>query len=155
MTRIVKQIRMKGLRQMIRIRIDGEPIPAARPRFSGRRAYQPKRNVEYRKQVQAAALVAMNGAEPLKGEVVATVKLFRKYKPTARNFGDVDNHLKALFDGMNQIVFADDAQIVRCLVEKFKDADNPRAEIEIISRWFAFRGEKNRYEKIKAVIFLF
>ena len=125
---------------MIRIRIDGEPIPAARPRFSGKRAYQPKRNVEYRKQVQAAALVAMNGAEPLKGEVVATVKLyrrfklFRKYKPTARNFGDVDNHLKAIFDGLNQIAFEDDAQITKCVVEKFTDKVQPRAEIEIESR---------------------
>ena len=125
---------MKGRRQMIKIRIDGEPIPAARPRFSGKRAYQPKRNVEYRKQVQAAALVAMDGREPLTGEVVASVKLFRKYKPTARIFGDVDNHLKALFDGMNQIVFADDAQITKCLVEKFTDRVQPRAEIEIESR---------------------
>lgn len=125
---------MKGLRQMIRIRIDGEPIPAARPRFSGKRAYQPKRNVEYRKQVQAAALIAMDGREPLTGEVVAVVKLFRKYKPTARNFGDVDNHLKSLFDGMNQIVFADDAQITKCVVEKFTDKVQPRAEIEIETR---------------------
>ena len=116
---------------MIKIRIDGEPIPAARPRFGGKRAYQPKRNVEYRKQVQAAARSAMNGREPLAGEVVATVKLFRKYKPTARIFGDVDNHLKALFDGMNQIVFADDAQITKCVVEKFTDKVHPRAEIKI------------------------
>lgn len=119
---------------MIQIRIEGDVIPAARPRFSGRRAYQPKRNVEYRAKVQAAAREAMKGAKPLQGEVSAIVRLYRRYKPTARNFGDVDNLLKGVFDGMNQIVFADDAQIVRCLVEKFKDADNPRAEIEIISR---------------------
>lgn len=119
---------------MIRIRIDGEPIPAARPRFSGKRAYQPKRNVEYRKQVQAAARLAMNGAEPLKGEVVATVKLYRRYKTTVRIYGDVDNHAKAIFDGLNQIVFADDAQITKCVVEKFTDKVQPRAEIEIESR---------------------
>lgn len=119
---------------MIQIRIEGDVIPAARPRFSGKRAYQPKRNREYREVVQQAARVTMNGREPLTGEVVATVKLFRKYKPTARIFGDVDNHLKALFDGMNQIVFADDAQITKCLVEKFTDKVQPRAEIEIESR---------------------
>ena len=125
---------MKGLRQMIKIRIDGEPIPAARPRFSGKRAYQPKRNVEYREVVQQAARLAMGGRKPLSGEVVATVKLYRKYKPTARIFGDVDNHLKAIFDGLNQIVFADDAQITKCVVEKITDKTNPRAEIEIESR---------------------
>lgn len=63
------------------------------------------------------------------GAVVADVKLFRRYKPTARNFGDVDNHLKAIFDGLNQIVFDDDRQIVRCVVEKFQDKANPRAEL--------------------------
>ena len=116
---------------MIRIRIDGEPIPAARPRFSGRHCYQPKRNREYRAVVQQAARLAMGGREPLSGEVSATVKLYRRFKPTARIFGDVDNHLKAIFDGLNQIVFADDAQITKCVVEKFTDKVQPRAEIEI------------------------
>lgn len=119
---------------MIRIRIEGDAIPAQRPRFSGHRAYQPKRNVEYRRRIQAAAKSAMKDAEPFKGEIVATVKLYRRYKPTARNFGDVDNHLKAIFDGMNQIVFADDSQIVKCIVEKFTDKNQPRTEIEIEQR---------------------
>ena len=116
---------------MIRIEIEGDVIPAARPRFSGRRAYQPKRNVEYREQVAWAAKMAMCGAEPLDGEICAVVKVYRKYRRTARVFGDVDNHLKALFDGLSGIVFEDDAQIVRCIVEKFTDKARPRAEIEI------------------------
>ena len=73
----------------------------------------------------------MSGREPLTGEICAAIKLYRKYQPTARNYGDVDNHLKALFDGMNQIVFVDDSQIVRCVVEKFCDKEQPRTEIEI------------------------
>lgn len=118
---------------MIQITVTGDAIPAARPRFSGRRCYQPKRNMEYRAQVQSAAYAAMFGKQPLKGEVSAVVRIYRRFKTTARNFGDVDNFLKAIFDGMNQIVFEDDAQIVRCLVEKFKDKVNPRVEIEIRS----------------------
>ena len=116
---------------MIKIEIDGEPIPAARPRFSGKRCYQPKRNVEYRQRIQAAARLAMFNASPMTGELSAVVKLYRKYKRTARIFGDVDNHLKALFDGLNQIVFLDDSQICRCVVEKFTDKERPRTEIEI------------------------
>ena len=111
--------------------IAGDPVPAQRPRFSGKRAYQPRRNVEYRQSVQAAASEAMSGREILRGAISAIVRLYRRYKPTARNYGDVDNHLKAIFDGLNQIVFADDAQIVRCVVEKFTDKKNPRAEVEI------------------------
>ena len=108
---------------MIRLVIRGDVIPAARPRFSGRRCYQPKRNREYRERVQSAAKLAMAGASPLKCEICAAVKLYRRYKRS------VDNHLKAIFDGLNGIVFVDDAQIVRCVVEKHTDKENPRAEI--------------------------
>lgn len=113
------------------ILISGEPVPAARPRFGNGRAYQPKRNAEYRQRVQAAARAAMKGSPPMTGAIEANVKLFRRFKPTARNYGDFDNHAKALFDGMNQIVFEDDRQIVRCLVEKFQDKVNPRTEVTI------------------------
>ena len=119
---------------MIKIVVSGDVVPAARPRFGAGRCYQPKRNVEYRRRIQASAVAAMDGREPLKGEISAAVKLYRKYKPTCRQFGDVDNHLKALFDGLNQIVFDDDSQIVRCTVEKFSDKEQPRAEIEIEQR---------------------
>lgn len=93
---------------MVRIEILGDVIPAARPRFSGKRCYQPSRNVEYRQKVQAAARLAMDGAEPMDGELFADVKLYRKYKRAARIFGDVDNHLKALFDGLSGIIFCDE-----------------------------------------------
>lgn len=116
---------------MIKILVQGDAIPAARPRFSGRRAYQPARNVEYRREVEISARQAMRAKAPLKGALEAVIRLYRKYKVTARLFGDVDNHLKALFDGLQGIIFEDDAQIVRCVVEKFTDKKNPRAEIEI------------------------
>ena len=115
--------------ERIRIMVPSEPVPAARPRFGGRHCYQPKRNREYRAVVQQAARLAMDGAEPLKGEVSAVIKLYRRFKPAARNYGDCDNHLKALLDALNGTAFEDDRQVVRCLVEKFTDKDNPRAEI--------------------------
>lgn len=116
---------------MIKIVIEGDVIPAARPRFSNRRCYQPKRNQEYRQKVQTAARVAMKNREPLDGEICAAVKIYRKYKRTARIFGDVDNHLKAIFDALNGVAFVDDSQICRCVVEKYQDKEWPRAEIEI------------------------
>lgn len=116
---------------MIKILVEGEPIPAARVRFGGGRVYQPKRNSEYRQLVKTAARSVMNGREPLTGELSAVVKLFRKYKSTAKLFGDVDNFLKQIFDAMNSIVYVDDRQIVRAVVEKHLDKVNPRAEIQI------------------------
>ena len=117
--------------EQIRIVIPSEPVPLARARFSGSHVYQPKRNREYRAIVQQAARSVMGNRPPMTGEVTATVKLYRRYRPTTRIFGDVDNHLKAIFDGLNGIAFEDDAQVVRCLVEKFKDAKDPRAEITL------------------------
>lgn len=61
---------------MIKITVDGEPIPAARPRYSVRRVYQPKRNAEYRRRVQASARSAMSGAEPMTG-ALSPVALFK------------------------------------------------------------------------------
>lgn len=116
---------------MIRITIEGDCIPAARPRFTGRRAYQPKRNAEYRRVIEWSAKMAMKGAEPLQGALTATVKVYRKFQRTSRRFGDVDNFLKAIFDALNKIVFDDDSQIVRCSVEKITDKKAPRAEITI------------------------
>lgn len=113
----------------MKIIIEGDPIPAARPRFDGGRCYQPARTREYRREIEKSARLAMRGQAPMTGALSAVIKLYRKYKPTSRRFGDVDNHLKAIFDGMNQIVFADDSQIVTCAVEKHSDAQNPRAEI--------------------------
>ena len=75
----------------------------------------------------------MRGQEPMAGELECSISLFRRFKPTARNFGDADNHAKAILDGLNGICYADDAQIVRLVVEKHKDANNPRAEIELLS----------------------
>ena len=117
--------------ERIRIVVQVEPVPLARARFSGRHCYQPKRNREYRAVVQQAARSAMGGRKPLSGEVSAVIKLYRRFKPTARNYGDCDNHAKAILDGLNQIAFEDDRQVVRCLVEKFTDKGNPRAEIEL------------------------
>lgn len=111
-----------------------DPIPASRPRFGGGRAYQSARNREYREAVQASALEAMHGHELMTGELECSITLFRRFKPTARNFGDADNHAKAILDGLNGICFADDAQVTKLVVEKYKDAENPRAEIELSSR---------------------
>lgn len=113
---------------MIHLIIAGDPIPAARPRFN-KVCYQPSRNREYRREVETAAQILMRGRDPLRGALSVVVKLYRRYEPTSRNYGDVDNHLKALFDGMQGLIFKDDRQIVRCVVEKYQDKEKPRAEV--------------------------
>ena len=108
-----------------------EPLPQPRPRFSYGRCYQPARIVEYKAEIAKAARLAMKDSEPMTGELSAVIKLYRKYKRCSRQFGDFDNHAKSICDALNKIVYDDDAQIVRCSVEKFTDKINPRVEIEI------------------------
>lgn len=116
----------------LKFTVEAEPVPQARPRFGGGHAYQPARNRAYRECVRAAAIEAMRGREVMTASVAAKIRLYRRFKPTARNFGDADNHAKAVLDALNGICFVDDAQVTRLTVEKYKDADMPRVEIELI-----------------------
>ena len=65
---------------------------------------------------------------------------YRKLQPKKKKYNEQNIlafFLQKLFriqkmqrhDGLNQIVFVDDSQIVRCVVEKF--CEQPRTEIEI------------------------
>lgn len=115
----------------VRINVLSDPIPAARPRFNGRHAYQPQRNRDYREVVRAAAQEAMNGREPITGAVDVTMKLFRRFKQTSRSFGDTDNHAKGILDALNSVVFRDDSQVIKLTVEKYTSKTDPRAEIVV------------------------
>ena len=107
------------------------PIPLARPRFSrGRSVYLPKRSREYRQILQQAASVAMAKSEPLTGELFCRLNFYRKFKLNCRNFGDIDNHIKAILDALNGICYKDDSQIVTVTASKHTDKE-PRVAIEI------------------------
>lgn len=112
--------------------IEGDAVPQSRPRFTRNgHAYIPERSRQWRQVVRKAAVEAMCGREPMTGEVVLVVDVYRRFKPTARNFGDADNHLKAVADALNGIAFADDSQVVRIVAEKHRDTARPRIEVEI------------------------
>ena len=70
--------------------------------------------------------------EPYECALEVKVKFYRKLNPSSKQFGDVDNLLKGLFDGMNGIIFQDDSQIVKVVAEKCCDKENPRVEAEIV-----------------------
>lgn len=114
---------------MISITIPIDPIPQPRPKFGCGRAYQPKRIIDYKKIVQLAARSAMRGKNIFDKCVAIELKFYRKFKPTSRNYGDFDNLAKAICDALNGVVYNDDSQIVRCVIEKRQDKENPRVEI--------------------------
>ena len=108
-----------------------EPLPQPRPRFSRFGVYEPKKITEYKAEIAQAARLAMKDSEPMTGELSAVIRLYRKYKRCSRRFGDFDNLAKAVLDALNKIVYDDDAQIVKCTIEKYTDKLNPRVEVEV------------------------
>lgn len=116
---------------IVTFKVDGTPVPKGRPRFARRgkfvSTYSPKTTVDYESKVSDAAKQAMGSSEPLKTPIAAyiyiTLPIPASYtkkrtadclkgfeRPTKRS--DIDNYCKAIFDGMNAIVFVDDSQIV-------------------------------------------
>ena len=116
---------------MLTFSIPVEPRPMPRPRFSKGRTYTPKDVSEYKQKIQSAAIVAMDGAASMTGELRCAMKFYRKFKHTSRRFGDSDNLFKAVADACNGICYLDDAQIVSATIEKHTDKIFPRVEVLI------------------------
>ena len=116
---------------MVNFMVEGTPVPKGRPRFARRgkfvSTYSPKTTVDYETKVSEAARFAMGSSEPLETPVGAyiyiTLPIPASYskkriqaclsgeeRPTKKS--DIDNFCKAIFDGMNGIVFLDDSQVV-------------------------------------------
>jgi Holliday junction resolvase RusA-like endonuclease len=110
--------------------IYGEPIPKGRPRFSTRGkfpvAYTPEKTKNYESDVGMMAKAAMGASEPLEGALEAFIYVtfpvpasYSKKRTEACLIGqekhtkkpDLDNVVKAVLDGMSNIVFLSDSQI--------------------------------------------
>jgi len=128
--------------------VPGEPRPQPRTKaraFFNKRTgkyaaqvYNPKGDsADYRARVSHEAAIAMWGVAPLVGPLVANVEfiLTKPKKPKHKNGPavrpDWDNYAKACFDAMQSIVFVDDAQICRAVIEKrySTDGEAPRTKV--------------------------
>ncbi len=67
-------------------------------------------------------------SEPLEGNVEAHIKLYFGTKRKA----DIDNYHKLSLDSLTGVVYKDDSQIQKMVVEKFYDKLQPRIEISIL-----------------------
>ncbi len=107
------------------------------------RMYTPAKTVAYESLVALAGQQAMRGAQPFAGPVAAEINAHypipaswsKKRQDQARagqilptGKPDVSNIAKAVEDGLNGIVWADDAQIVRLVVTK-RYADAPAVHV--------------------------
>lgn len=102
-------------------RFDIIPIPASRPRVSRWGTYYTPTYKRFRKQFQEMIAEFRKGFRPLLGPLKVTV-FFEMKKPAkpahAWPRGDVDNLLKAIWDGCNEFIWRDDSQIVKVIATK-------------------------------------
>ena len=105
----------------------GEPVAKGRPRFTRQgRAYTPKKTHDYESEVAMMAKAAMGSQKPLETPVAVYVYVtfpipqsYSKKRTEACLNGserpnkrpDLDNIVKSITDGMNEVVYQDDSQI--------------------------------------------
>ncbi len=102
---------------------DGRPIlKDGRPIIT---TYTAKETKVFEASVAMLARAAMSGRSPLGGDVAVTVALHGQGRR-----GDLDNKFKSITDAMNGIVYVDDRQIRRLVVEAF-DGGDERAVVRV------------------------
>jgi Holliday junction resolvase RusA-like endonuclease len=106
--------------------------------------YTDERTEAYESIIRLAAAQAMGGRAPFDGPLAARVECWfpippswskkkqaqaaaGAVKPTKKP--DLDNILKAIWDGCNEVVYLDDVQVVQLATRKDFTADAPRVEV--------------------------
>ncbi|HSY24333.1 MAG TPA: RusA family crossover junction endodeoxyribonuclease [Polyangiaceae bacterium] len=111
--------------------VSGPPVPKGRPRFGKcGGVYTPDATRRYAIGVQVAALAAciqQRWPRGQRGDFAVEIDL---YMADAR-LADVDNCAKAILDGANKTVWADDRYVSSLTVRRHIDRERPRAEVRV------------------------
>lgn len=122
-----------SLKSLIKIVANVNPVPFKRA-IPGKPVHNDPRYAEYKEVLGYFALKAMRGQEPLKGAIKMTVDVY-KQKPkdvTSRNYGDLDNHVKAIMDALTGICYEDDRQVCEITARKFFGQSKVIITLEVI-----------------------
>ena len=130
----------------LKLIIDGEPVPAARPRVTRWGTYTPPKYKAFKSKVELCYKLKY-GNKQLFDRGIPLVAHIHFYRPIQKGLSkkeharranhevkpaikpDLDNYEKAIYDGLKKAWF-DDGQIVKHETEKDYD-ENPRTEIEV------------------------
>lgn len=126
---------------MIDLIIYGKPIGKARPRFGRNKhsgkvvTFTPQKTKNYEQEIAMTAQCAMMGKllmeGPLKVEIHAY--FFHKSKDGYHvSRPDLDNVIKAILDGLNGIVFSDDASVAMLLASKKYVSSEEDERVEVV-----------------------
>lgn len=113
----------------------GSPVPLGRPRtrvFSSKTGgkafasiYTPPTSRKWMDYMASIAVLEMRKARrvPLDGPLGVTIQVTHaplKSGKTPKRAGDLDNHVKAVLDALNQVAFHDDSQVVHIVASMLK-----------------------------------
>lgn len=127
--------------------IPGPPIAKGRPRLGKHTTYTPTKTVNYENLVQFSYIEKHKNKEVLEDDLSISImfyfpipkstnkknkQLMLKGKIRHSKRPDIDNCIKSVTDGLNNIAYKDDSQIVEIKAYKFY-AEEPRTEVRIES----------------------
>jgi len=115
---------------MIKIVAPIKPVAFKRAGANGKRRFNSRAYSAFKQELGWDGRLAMGGREPLRGAIKLHVEISRPLKPTSLNFGDADNHLKAVADALNGICYVDDRQIIEATVDLVRDKNCVVVELE-------------------------
>ncbi len=134
---------------MLMYTVYGEPVGKGRPRFARRgkftSTYTPQKTKTYEDEIRMMAKAAMGASEPLDTPMTVAIYIrvgipasYSKQKRKDALEGiikpmkkpDLDNIAKCFLDGMNDIVYLDDKQVVNLHVTKVY-AETPAVEVMV------------------------
>lgn len=101
-----------------------DSVPFKRPSSNGKRRFNDSRYSKFKDDLGYIAIDAMGDTPPLKGPIKIAINVYREFNPISLQFGDADNHLKAICDALNGIAFEDDRQIVDAAISLHKGSPN-------------------------------
>jgi len=129
-----------GSQQMITITVPGDPVPKGRPRVTTlggfARTYTPKKTRDYEDRIRAAGKDAVGGDAlwPTKRPIILDIYAHFEVPRTWPNWKiegaavdgwiyhttrpDIDNVVKAVMDGLNGVLWDDDAQVMSVTARK-------------------------------------
>lgn len=132
----------------------GQPVPKARARTvrkGGRTwSFTPKKVVVWEKVIKGEA--AKHFEEPFEGPVALELVFYMRRPKSRRKDAfvvttpDLDNLEKAFLDGLNEVVYNDDKQVVaKSAVKRYVVTGEPRVEVKVtalreqtsIADWFS------------------